>query len=78
MLKNVLEHVRNPILLLEQTKKFSKFVRMTVDPRLLKWLLLGPAFAHWNNAEIGSHITYERNPNIFERGLFYCMNFFHR
>lgn len=59
------------------TSQFSKFVKMSVDPRLLAWLLKGPRFAVWNNAEIGSHIFYERNPEIYERPLFYCMSFFH-
>ncbi|QLH76831.1 MBL fold metallo-hydrolase [Halosimplex rubrum] len=53
------------------------YVKFSVDPRLLKQLLQGPRYAHWNNAEIGSHITYDRQPNRFERGLYYCMNFFH-
>lgn len=66
------------VFLNSEARKFSKFVRITVDPRLLKWLFLGPAYAHWSNAEIGSHVTYERNPNIFERGLYYCMNFFYQ
>lgn len=48
-----------------------------VDPRLLKWILQGPRYAHWNNAEIGSHITFDRHPDIFERGLYHCMCFFH-
>ncbi len=61
-----------------ESKKFSDFIRLTIDPRLLKWLFLGPAYAHWSSAEIGSHITYERNPNIFERSLYYCMSFFYQ
>jgi len=35
------------------------------------------AYAHWNNAEIGSHIEFERQPEIYERKLYYSMNFFH-
>ena len=57
--------------------KFKKYVKMSLDLKLLSWLLKGPRFASWNNAEIGSHIYYERSPDIYERGLFYCMNFFH-
>ena len=53
------------------------FVRMTVDHNLLHRLLRGPRFAHWNNAEIGSHIKYLRRPNQFERELYYCMCFLH-
>lgn len=60
-----------------EIQKYKKFVQISVDKRLFKWLLLGPKLAHWNNAEIGSHLRYKRNPNIYERGLFYCLNFFH-
>ena len=34
----------------------TNFVKMELDLRLLKWILDGPRFAVWNNAEIGSHI----------------------
>ena len=54
------------------------FVVYNIDQRLLNRLLEGPKFAHWNNAEIGSHINFFRNPNIFERNLYYSMNFFHK
>jgi UDP-MurNAc hydroxylase len=56
---------------------FSKFLQIQTDPKLLKRLLRGPKFAHWNNAEIGSHLLFKRLPNVYERGLFYCLNFFH-
>lgn len=55
----------------------EKYIKISVDKRLLKRILLGPIQAHWNNAEIGSHIAYERKPNIFERGAYHCINFFH-
>lgn len=54
------------------------FVRIRVDHNLLHRLLQGPRFAHWNNAEIGSHLTYLRKPDRFERGLYHCMCFFHQ
>jgi len=57
--------------------KANPLVKFDVDPRLLKKILKGPQYAHWNNASIGSHITYYRQPNTFERGTYYCMNFFH-
>jgi len=53
------------------------FIKMTVDARLLKRILEGPKYAHWNNAEIGSHITFERRPDVFERGISQLMSFFH-
>ena len=51
------------------TNNEDRFVKLNLDFRLLLRILKGPKFAHWNNAEIGSHITFERKPNIFERGL---------
>ena len=42
----------------------SKYVIYETDIRLLKKLLLGPKFAHWNNAEIGSHLKFYRKPNV--------------
>ena len=57
--------------------KIDKYVRIETDFRLLLRLLKGPRYAHWNNAEIGSHLIIDRNPNIFERGLFYSLYSFH-
>ena len=53
------------------------FVRMELDHNLLHRLLRGPRFAHWNNAEIGSHLKYLRKPNQFERELYHCLCFLH-
>ena len=53
------------------------YVRIDVDHNLLHRLLRGPRYAHWNNAEIGSHLKYLRKPNVFERGLYHCMCFLH-
>ena len=52
-------------------------VRIDLDHNLLHRLLRGPRYAHWNNAEIGSHLSYMRKPNIYERGLYHCMCFLH-
>ena len=57
--------------------QFKKYVRISLDNKLLMRILSGPKNAHWNNAEIGSHLEFSRKPNIYERGLFYCLNFFH-
>lgn len=53
------------------------YVEYRVDPRLLVKILRGPQFAHWNNAEIGSHIEFDRKPDSYERGLYHAMNYFH-
>ena len=56
---------------------YKNYVKLSLDTRLLKWILSGPRYAHWNVAENGSHITYERTPNVYERGLYYCLAFFY-
>jgi UDP-MurNAc hydroxylase len=61
----------------EKLKKEGSFVLYKTDPRLLKWLLMGPKYAHWNNAEIGSHINFFRYPDIFERNVYASMCYFH-
>lgn len=55
----------------------ENFISFRVRPKLLARLLKGPRYAHWNNAEIGCHILYHRSPDVYERGIHYCMNFFH-
>lgn len=57
--------------------KWEKYVAITVDPRLLSWLLQGPKYGHWGNAEIGSHLSFIRHPDIMERALYYCICFLH-
>ena len=61
----------------KQSTEIQNYVKMFLDFRLLKEVLMGPKYAHWNNADIGSHIKYSRSSETFERGLSYCMNFFH-
>ena len=56
---------------------FSKFDVIEVDPRLFLRLLKGPRYAHWNNAEIGSHLKFFRSSSGFDRGFNFAMNFFH-
>tara|TARA_Y100001973_G_C5205316_1_gene341074 strand:- start:2133 stop:3464 length:1332 start_codon:yes stop_codon:yes gene_type:complete len=57
--------------------KDNKYIKYKVHFKLLNRLLKGPRYAHWNNAEIGSHIKFSRKPEIYERKLYYSMNFFH-
>lgn len=53
------------------------YLRLTLDNRLLLRILKGPKFAHWNNASIGSHISFDRSQDRYDRGLHYCLNFLH-
>ena len=61
----------------QESEKIKNFVKLELDLRLLKWILDGPRHANWNNAEIGSHIIYQRHPDKYERGLYYCLSYFH-
>jgi len=53
------------------------FVLIGCDTKLLFLLLQGPRFAHWNNAEIGSLLSFQRVPDIYERNIYYCLYYFH-
>ncbi|RZD47129.1 MAG: Zn-dependent hydrolase [Thaumarchaeota archaeon] len=61
----------------KQLVNYKKYVKLILDLRLLKWVLMGPKYGHWHVAESGSHIFFEREPNIYERGLYYCLSFFY-
>lgn len=63
--------------LVDNTKGITAFVEYQLSLKLLTRILKGPRYAHWNNAEIGSHIKFRRVPNTFERGLYHAMCFFH-
>jgi len=60
-----------------EIKKYESYMVMSLDIRLLKWLLSGPRKAHWSNADLGSHILYDRMGSVYKRGLFYCWNYFY-
>ena len=47
------------------------------DLKLLKKILMGPRYAHWNNAEIGSHIKFFRKPDFFDRKIYNAICYFH-
>jgi UDP-MurNAc hydroxylase len=60
-------------------KKYKyKHLMLSLDERLLMLILKGPRFAHWNNADIGSHINYFRsNPKNFNYRLGNYLSYFH-
>jgi len=62
----------------EHLYKSDKHVIMEMDIRLLIKILNGPRFAHWDNADTGSHIFYRKKPNVHERGIYHTICFFHR
>ncbi len=60
-----------------EIEKYEHYMVMSLDIRLLKWLLSGPQKTHWSNADLGSHIIYSRVGSVYKRGLFYCWNHFY-
>lgn len=48
---------------------------ITIDSRLLHGLLTRKF--HWNNAEIGSHFSFYRDPDTFDRRVYDLLNFLH-
>ena len=56
---------------------YDSYMVMSLDIRLLFWLLQGPQMAAWSEADGGSHIIYERVGAAYKRGLFFCWNRFH-
>lgn len=47
----------------------------TLDPRLLRAIL--DRRSHWNNAEIGCHVEFDRQPNTYEPDLHMALQFLH-
>ncbi len=61
---------------LEGKPEEEPYISVECDPRLFKRLLTGPQHAHWNNAEIGSHLIFERR-GPWEFGVQLLMSYFH-
>jgi UDP-MurNAc hydroxylase len=57
--------------------KMNNYVIYDLDLKLLKKILMGPRYAHWNNAEIGSHIKFFRKPDFFDRKIYNAICYFH-
>lgn len=52
-------------------------LKISLDKRLLQMLLYKAEGATWNHAEIGSHLSFFRPTNHYDRTLFYLLNFLH-
>ncbi|ELY61790.1 MBL fold metallo-hydrolase [Natronolimnohabitans innermongolicus] len=59
------------------TDDYDAYVKFEVDPRLLKRLFEGPHSAYWADAKIGSHLGMQKEPDVYERGLYLCLGSFH-
>lgn len=55
------------------TTEVEPFLRISVDYRLMVRIL--ERKAHWNNAEIGSHLRFYRRPNEFDRMIHYLLSY---
>ena len=74
----VIDNIKNKIYLKDKNYcTRDKYIKLKIDSRLFARILKGPKYAHWNNAEIGSHISYYRSPNIFDRNLHLSLCYFH-
>ena len=59
-------------------KSTNNYVIIETDPRLLYEILKGPRYAHWNNADIGSHLMYYRSdPQKYNYRLGNTLVYFH-
>ena len=59
---------------LENIDEYIKLLN-ELDLKLLRRIL--DRKAHWNNAEVGSHINFKRYPNKMDPDVHTCMSFFH-
>jgi len=57
----------------EKIPTYEKYIKLSLDKKLLKRLLEGPSKEHWNIAEGGGHIYFERVPEKYEPALYYCL-----
>ena len=65
------------VILESEITSYDAYMIMSLDIRLLFWLLQGPQISAWSEADGGSHIIYERVGTGYKRGLFFCWNRFH-
>ena len=68
---------KNASFSIENKKPNNKYLSISCDERLLKEILSGPKYAHWNNASIGSHLVFDRKPNKFDKYAHGLLNYFH-
>lgn len=72
---NVYLKIENENIQIVNSKDMNSFLYCDLDLRLLNRILYKKA--HWNNAEIGTHINFRRIPNKMDPDIHTCMSFFH-
>lgn len=50
-----------------ETDTSDGYVHITSDDRLVPRIRKGPEYIHFNNAQIGSHISFQKKPDEYER-----------
>ena len=72
---NVYLKIENKDVQIVKGKDTNRHLYCDLDLRLLNRILHKKA--HWNNAEIGTHINFKRIPNKMDPDVHTCMSFFH-
>ena len=72
---NVYLKIKNEVVQIVKGKDASRHLYCDLDLRLLNRILHKKA--HWNSAQIGTHINFKRTPNKMEPDVHTCMSFFH-
>lgn len=57
------------------TKHHKPYIEIELSPGLLYEIM--HRRCHWNNAEVGSHLKFYRDPDEYERSVFFFLCFFH-
>ena len=72
---NIYLRIKNENIQIVKGKDANRHLYCELDLRLLNRILHKKA--HWNNAEIGTHINFKRTPNKMDPDAHTCMSFFH-
>ncbi len=72
---NVYIKIKNESIQIVKGKDKNRHLYCDLDLRLLNRIIHRKA--HWNNAEIGTHINFKRVPNKMDPDIHTCMSFFH-
>ena len=78
LIKILPERNKLEIIKKNELNKKENYVKYNIDIRLLSRLLSGPRYAHWQNAEIGSHLNFFRSPNLYDRDLYFSTIYLHQ
>ena len=71
---NVFIKIKNENIKIYDGSDIKRKIYCEMDPKLIRRIL--DKKSHWNNAEIGAHINFFREPNIMEPDLHTSLSFF--